>query len=443
MMRVLKVFLLIFMTLQVVGQDYFIKKISFDDRTNDGVKIFYHQDRLFALIGHFCGNLECASIAELSFNGDTLWVTTIPDIDVARSTITIYGNTITVSGNNDPYNTQFRMAHYNLNGQKLGETIEIEHPTEKFTRMFQLNTVKYGDNVLVTGTGEQNDTAYSLIYVMDNQSQIDTLIKIEPSSKYSVMWDVEINSNGELLTFHELDQGGSSEEYRKIIKYNQNLDTIWSYTSEMHNGGGPAVLELEDGRIIYTKYADNASPHHYALRAINPDKTIDWQYQVSNGLESIGNLKQLKNGDIIGLGRFTNKLFEPEINRSPQLFRMTTDGELIWRRVFYELDLSDNESRSGGVRDIVEFDNGDLFGIGEMKYDGQNEVFVFKVDADGCLDGDNCGLRQLITAVKDVHQNKGIDIYPNPSSGVFYIGLNEKYYNGKIKIYNSLGIEIL
>lgn len=70
-MKLLKIFCLSFFSLTAVSQDYFVKKISFDDRANDGVKIILHQNRLFALIGHFCDNLECSSLAELSIDGDT------------------------------------------------------------------------------------------------------------------------------------------------------------------------------------------------------------------------------------------------------------------------------------------------------------------------------------------------------------------------------------
>ncbi|MGK0314151.1 MAG: hypothetical protein ACI86M_000361 [Saprospiraceae bacterium] len=65
-------------------------------------------------------------MAEMSESGDTLWITKIPDIDVARGSMVIYGDTITITGNNVPLNTKFRMAHFDLNGEKLGQTIEIE-----------------------------------------------------------------------------------------------------------------------------------------------------------------------------------------------------------------------------------------------------------------------------------------------------------------------------
>jgi len=170
------IIVILFFAISLSSQDYFVKNVNLDDRTNSGKIIIQHDQRFFILDCHFCDNLECSSLAELSINGDTIWATKIPDIDVARGSMIVYGDTITITGNNEPLNTKFRMAHFNLDGEKISETIEIEHPTEKFINMFQLTSVKFRDNILVTGVGLQNSIEYGLIYAVDQYEKKDQQI---------------------------------------------------------------------------------------------------------------------------------------------------------------------------------------------------------------------------------------------------------------------------
>lgn len=138
-MKIIKILCLLLVSINLLAQDYFIKKIGFDEGPNSGRIIIKHNERLFILASHFCDGLVCSSISEISIAGNTLWVTRVADVDVARVSMIIYRDTITVAGNinNPPLNTKFRMAHFNLEGEKFGQTIEIDHPVEKFTRMFQ------------------------------------------------------------------------------------------------------------------------------------------------------------------------------------------------------------------------------------------------------------------------------------------------------------------
>ncbi|MFT6333673.1 MAG: hypothetical protein ACJATI_000402 [Halioglobus sp.] len=92
------------------------------------------------------------------------------------------------------------------------------------------------------------------------------------------------------------------------------------------------------------------------------------------------------------------------------------------------------------IRDAVELDDGDIYGIGEMKYDGQNEVFIFKVDSYGCLDAEDCDFVQLITAAEEVEIRNDIKIYPNPVSDILKIDIDE--LPEKVEIYTTDGVLI-
>jgi hypothetical protein len=56
---------------------------------------------------------------------------------------------------------------------------------------------------------------------------------------------------------------------------------------------------------------------------------------------------------------------------------MSPYGDIIWQRVFYELDPLDNEARFGTLRDVVELLNGDLYGVGGMTFDFITHSIIF------------------------------------------------------------------
>jgi hypothetical protein len=446
-MKFIKIIFFFLFSFHLSAQDYFIKKVSFDDRTNTGRSIVQHNQRIFILASHFCDDLECSSVAELSINGDTLWVTKLPHIDIGRSSLLMHGDTITVTGNNAPLNTKFRVAHFDLNGKELGGIIEIEHPTEQFNYMFQLTSVRFQNRTLVTGTGMQNSIEYGLIYVMNAEDELDTLIMIEPQDELSIMWNIAVSEDGYLYTYHEIDESILNKERKIINKFDKDFNLIWRYQSEdtFKWDGGSYGEVLEDGRVILVTYSPLSNSPHSSIRAINQDGSIDWQYNVpyspfgDDGIqEVISRVTQLPSGDILCMGRYTNLMLDEPIRDSPFMYKMDTEGDIIWKRVFYDLDPATGVSRVGLVKDAVELDNGDIYGIGWMKYDGQREVFIFKVDADGCLDAEDCDFVQLITAAKDVEIRNDIKIYPNPVSDILTIGIDELPV--KVEVYTTDGV---
>jgi hypothetical protein len=444
-MKFIKVLFLCLFGFYISAQNYFAKKISFDEGSNTGRSIIEHNHRTFILVSHLCNGLGCSSIAELSSIGDTIWVTRVPDIDVARASLIIKGDTITITGNNAPFNTKFRMAHYDFNGQKLGQTIEIEHPIEKFNSMFQLTSVRFQNKTLLTGTGMQNSIEYGLIYIMNADDELDTLLMLEPQENRSVMWEVTVDNDGNLYTYHDIDEGGSGEKYKKINKLDEDLDIIWSYKSEdsffWDSGSNGDVLD--DGRVLLVVYTPFTNSPYSSLRAINEDKSIDWQYNPpfsNNTLESISNVKQLSSGDILGMGRYTDVSLDEPIRDSPFFYKINVDGNVIWKRVFYEIDQQTGKSRTGFVRDAVELDNGDIYGTGVMKYDGHNEVFIFKVDSDGCLDTEDCEFVQLITDTEDVVVDQyELNVHPNPTSDVIQYSISENMNIRSVSMFDLNG----
>jgi hypothetical protein len=173
------------------------------------------------------------------------------------------------------------MAHFTLNGKKIGETIKIEHPTQKFTRMFQFTTQYFNNKYVISGSGKlSNNIHYSLIYVVNKDGILDTLIRLNPMSNKSELWDSFIDSQGNLTCLLLLEEDNDDINYRKIYKFNENFDTIWSYQSEnvWYNLTVPHGCELQNGRLVFTYVNPVEDPFLYSIRTINTQGQVKWQY---------------------------------------------------------------------------------------------------------------------------------------------------------------------
>jgi hypothetical protein len=389
-------------------------------------------------------NAECSFLSEIDTFGNILWRTEVDDIDIAQGTMVIVNDTITVTGNNDPFNTAFRMAHFTLDGEKIGETIEIWDSTRNFVRMFNLTTQFWNDHYVICGQGWEVDTAWSLIFSVDKNGAIDTVLTLEPTNSDSDLWESYIDSEGHLTTYHNVDWNFSQINYQRIYKFNSQYDTTWSYVSENsdNNDAVPRGCELPNGRTIISR-GEYAPWRIHSIRAVNNDSTIAWQhdYPFSGSRErQIFRLKTARNGDILGSGLYSEQAQVPRISQSPWLFRMSPEGDLLWERTYYEYDSSIESSRNGVLFDFVEFENGDIIAVGYLRY-ADNDMLVMRVDSNGCLNPDSCPTVNIITSTHDLplHSNHEALLYPNPVEDILRIEYESSAYHLDIEVLDMTG----
>jgi type IX secretion system substrate protein len=403
-----------------IAQGTFVKTYDFGTVENS-YQIRCYNNRIFVNTATYCG-VECSYLSEIDTLGNILWRTEVPDIDIGFGTMVIANDIITITGNDDPLNTAFLMAHFTLDGEKICETIEIEHFTEKFSRMFQLTTQYFNGMYAVCGRGIQSDTMRGLIYLVSKSGIIDTLIQVERADD-SRLWDSYIDAEGRLTTYHWVEQHNSIINYRKIFKFDENYDTVWTYRSEdiNYNMIVPRGCELQDGRTILAYSRPGGDDLIHSVRAINTDGSVDWQYDYTRSgsrTRQIYRLKTLKNGDIMGSGQYSELTQTPRINESPWLFRMSPDGELLWERTYFDIDTNDNESRRGVIFDFIELDGGDIMAVGNFRYE-DNDMLILRVDSNGCLDPYDCKVENIITSNDVISpQINELVIYPNPVRNV-------------------------
>jgi len=119
--------------------------------------------------------------------------------------------------------------------------------------------------------------------------------------------------------------------------------------------------------------------------------------------------------------------------------KYANNGDTIWTHT-YRHPSYNQEDYFHYVNDLIEEDNGDLTVLGSIApIGGKNEVWVFRVNSEGCFGTDSCD--QFTLADHDVilTEPSGIKCFPNPTKGIVTLSglpFNETY---NIRIYSIDG----
>ena len=172
--------------------------------------------------------------------------------------------------------------------------------------------------------------------------------------------------------------------------------------------------------------------------AINEDKSVAWKFEFpdKNGGQrrEIRRLKQLKNGDILGVGLYGDTRNDnPDFLQIPFMFRLTDKGQLLWLKAFYrDVYLSENVLINGHFLDAEELENGDILAVGQignyLTFDPiiggprpDNDILIVRTDANGCIN-DAClkvtKLEDVISTTTNHPSHLPVSyLFPNPSGG--------------------------
>ena len=117
------------------------------------------------------------------------------------------------------------------------------------------------------------------------------------------------------------------------------------------------------------------------------------------------------------------------------------DGDTLWSKRYRHPEYI-GPSISYAIEEIVELDNGDIVAQGEINVSGENEIWLLKVDSNGCLDPDHCDGEVLISSTIESDLNstrQKITASPNPTTGLITLDGIESHNVMEITVYNTTG----
>lgn len=397
------------------------------DRTATFYSIIDHKNSVFISTGKKCELWECCEVTRFDYIGNRNWNTEFINTDVGSATLLLLNDTLYVGGNYNPGQAKSVINRMTLDGSVIDEHIYSD-PLKRFER--SLVNQLYSDNKVLYFSGGSyiGDGGKGLIYSI-NKSMDLNICYVDTIQDNSIVFDSHVSSDS-LLTCFIMENGFTSpRSRRRIEKYDKDLNLVWKYQppdsllflgNDIHLYG----TVLDNGDIFFTYYTlgnERSLPSFLLLDTISK-KTI-WQYDfpnIDNHGRYVLRTKQLKNGDLLISGQYTNINLQPLIKDCPWLMRMDKNGNKIWEYAYAEI-LPNNQNKRGNIWDAIELDNGDIMACGYVTNNNKWDPLLIRTDADGCIDQGqaNCPTVQIIDlmsgAVDVLESLEDITIYPNPS----------------------------
>jgi len=229
--------------------------------------------------------------------------------------------------------------------------------------------------------------------------------------------------------------------YSQVLKINDQGEIIWNYegAERLDNGAVPTwAIELSDSTILQTYYVDRNSDAEYIANNWFPrpnkfiwlskdgelikDKTVITDKQ--DFLLYYG----LKTGDedyFYAYGYLESLDPDPGLKYSCHLTKFSNIGDTLWTHNYRHPLYQDNNILYN-IKDIIEEDNGDITILADITpQTGKTEVWLFKVNSEGCYVNDECEDMTVITSTEDPISNHQ-KIYPNPTSGMIHLEWHTK-----------------
>jgi hypothetical protein len=441
--RVYVLFLYMFSHIGLYSQSGFYR-VHHSDRNHNGQQLLSYTERLYLLSKTRCDNFDqCTSLSEINEEGEILWTEVIPEIDATFNSSFIYNDTIFITSSNYLGRSQYRLVAYSLDGKRL-EYREIEHPELKFTTHMLLSATVFNGLIVLAGHGQRNNRTNTTIYVLDTEFNLDTLIIANMTGFDSTPWSLFVTHDSLLTIMIAVDdQGSTPRDYRVIQQYNKDLEVVWRHETEDMGADFtvPVGCELPDGRLVMV-IRSAASDNIAGLRCLNRDGSISWNWHLnSHGSRRrrIVRVKPLPNGDVIGTGQYSELQFGAiRLRDAPFLFKVSSSGELLWERTYYEIDPRINttdgrpQNRRGMFWDFTFLEGGDILLSGYVNHESW-DILLVRTDSNGCIYPDNCGTENFIDYISSTEEPEveipHVRIFPNPSpQGILYVDMSFYHY---------------
>lgn len=410
------------------------------DTADGGANIVIMDDGY--LIG--CGTVnqqngrEYSALLKIHWDGDYLWSKSYywepyqPDI--------AFDNPVVLSGdkvymvcqtNSDSTQRNFQLFSLNPEGDTLWSRIYAKDFDDIISGMIALS-----DSTLLM---------YGIEYTSDVLS-VARIVKVGKDG--NLIWEKSYGNEfgrSSLRDVHELPDSslilasvichyGTScvfNRYAALTKVDKHGNKLWTKTyNESESEVKALALPLDNGGYALAWTRDtfhwSVDPYPPVIYFLDSLGNVESEYDgfIRPGNYYLTKLKRMSNGDMLGVGITLD--FSDGETTGGWLFRMTQQGELVWERRISDRRYPD---LFGQFFDAIETPDGGIIAVGNIVTNGfQNaEVWIVKLDSEGCLEPGCSGDSIFITPVFEVSSNEK-DLYainPNPANDFISVHINE------------------
>lgn len=337
---------------------------------------------------------------------------------------TLFGNNIYVFSKNRFFEKGLEFFALNANFE-INKLYDI---TTSGNRNFPTSSIFISQNILSSYTYNENNVNKMGVFCARPDGSILWNNVYENNIKNSIIWRLSPSKSNDLLASYAILYKNEFESVARVMKIDTLGNELWKSDTlpGIFDINSPvSIAQLSDSSIFVTFTKDMRKDSEYILNwhPLPPtyiwlDKDghvkkehilkIDRDYEVD-----ISEVKAGKGDYFYVYGALRS--VEDE-NYYGIITKYDNHGDTIWTHRYRHPDY-DISLCSYYIKDLVEEDNGDLTVLGAITPVGRKpEVWVFRVNSEGCYGTDSCDEVVLSAAVSH-GTGHGIVIYPNPTTG--------------------------
>ena len=417
-------FIIMCLAQHCISQDTWSKYYNFDEFIdNNYFDITLYDDTLYVAIGHICSDQKaCYTISQVSEDGN------LNSVFLSGSDHLIANGKCLLVTDSILYVSQQYTAN-DLSGTRITKHDKHSNEIEIFDYPIDLDTSFVSDgfistesNLFVFGSKTVKGTMYTEVLIFkfnkDGTRLLDTYTYVEGDLQ-NICDVMSLTPEGNLIFRNHYKKTGdqNSMVLTTIDTMGRILDK--HYFKDLGSVFALESLEVSKNGIVYFTSSLDILEHNSPIEGreqlgliypeedtISRDSSLPSSYTFRTYDYEIYGITALSDGDIVMCGtvRYLNNIWPMEEGDQYSLqsafnARATADGEFLWMRRYNVKSESTNVdfSRAVGLEKIIELDDGHLVVAGQtIDYlpnltPKERELWLLKVDANGCLEGEECG----------------------------------------------------
>jgi len=382
------------------GQNTFSKSFDITNHSDNGAKVFNVDTLLIIHSLSFCHYPAldfCTGIICTNLDGDLKWKINTDSLGTSGNDAVLIDNDVIYIGvkNKHISSQPLSMMSYDLEGNHLATT-----PITADFNFPSIRSILKSENGWILNITEHLTNIHrftSLVWLDENFNFLEKKTYSDLTYHFWVQELIDLGEDGFIAAGTYRTPEWSQEH--SIIK----MDTAGNVASSFrlpppYANGLTSLAVADDGNLIvsyplydFTIFPDFDRP--YTIQKVTPDGEVLWRHIFYNlGPQTIAEFIIAENGDIVGAG--TDYVDNGEtFDIHGHLFRMTQDGELLWQKVIADYRYA--QSPISDFNNLTELDNGDLVMTGYIEDTVANfnpvpsnemlNTWLVRTDANGCL----------------------------------------------------------
>ena len=446
-MKILYIFSFIFFCISCYSQDYFSRIIPTKENPLIKRALKVHDD-YFISTDFFANTKVQGGFIMVTAHGEVRQEK-YENMDLSADPMVFLNDEFYVLGEN-PFrqgdSTFFLSNLESPTGNQIWyKEFNVESPKHNPRSIISLNNKLFVINVELESL-DGNFPQEISIYRIDLEGTQEKLWKYNTDYLSSFAWQTICTSDNSLI-LSSLISKSQMGPYAQLIKINGNGEIIWNYEGEekLDNGAVPTwATELSDSSIVQTYFVDKNTDTEYIINGwfrrpnkfiwLNKDGELMREKFIITEYQDFLHYQGLKKGKgdyffAFGYLEDTRPLIYDQVYA--HLTKFSNEGDTIWSRNFQHPSYPDGNIIHN-IKDIIEEENGDITILAEITPPrAKTEVWLFKINSNGCYINDECEDMTTITSTISDHIDQ-TSIFPNPTSGIIYFNTFKQLKEAKL-----------